>query len=490
MSLNSFKELPDKIRARILLEEYLKRRRETKLLSYKPSKKQLEFHSAGKDWSERLFMAGNQLGKTLAGGFEFAMHLTGRYPNWWAGRRFEKPVSMWAASVSAESTRDNPQRILLGDTEEKFGEGAIPKENIEFNSIRRGTVPGAISHFLVKHVSGGLSKCQFKTYEQGRQKWQGPTLDGVWFDEESPEDIYFEGLTRTNNGQLGQFVFTTFTPLLGMSNVVNRFLSEDSEMRGKYTAVVKMGLRDADHYTDEQKEQILASYPSHEREARANGNPILGSGRVFPIGEESIKIDPFSIPPHFHMIIGVDFGWDHPASVVKLAYDKDNDTVYVVNVWRQREAKISDHAAAIRAMGGNEIPVAWPHDGLQHDKNSGEQIAELLKKEGVNMLPEKASYPDSLTGKGHNTSVEAGIYDMMQRMSTGRLKIFSTCSEWWEEFSLYHRKNGMLVKERDDVICAVRYAIMMLRFSAISAPAWKKANKVLSLGGDNAGWVV
>ena len=55
---------------------------ENKLASYKPYDRQRQFHEAGTSHRERLLMAGNQLGKTLAGAMETAMHATGRYPEW------------------------------------------------------------------------------------------------------------------------------------------------------------------------------------------------------------------------------------------------------------------------------------------------------------------------------------------------------------------------------------------------------------------------
>lgn len=171
-------------------------------------------------------MAGNQLGKTLAGGFECAMHLTGRYPGWWRGRRYERPVKLWAASVTGESTRDNPQRILLGPPaiRDAWGTGAIPGDAIENVTLGRNLADAADS-VVVRHASGGLSLIAFKAYGMGREKWQGETLDGVWYDEEPPLDIYMEGLTRTN--ATGGFTMVTFTPLLGMSGVVRLFLRDD-----------------------------------------------------------------------------------------------------------------------------------------------------------------------------------------------------------------------------------------------------------------------
>lgn len=176
-------------------------------------------------------MAGNQLGKTIAGGAEWAMHLTGRYPDWWDGATFSKPVIMWAAGVTGESTRDNPQRILIGPPpkEEEWGTGMVPKECV-VDWDRAMGIANLLDNVIIKwggggDVQAGESILYFKAYEKGREKWQGPTIDGVWFDEESPLEIYTEGLTRTNNGQRGQFVATTFTPLKGMSDVVHMFLT-------------------------------------------------------------------------------------------------------------------------------------------------------------------------------------------------------------------------------------------------------------------------
>jgi phage terminase large subunit-like protein len=193
---------------------------------YKPYTRQKEFHSAGKEHNERLFMAGNRLGKTYCGSNEWAMHLTGRYPGWWKGRVFNKPVRFWAAGVTTISTRDTVQRLLIGPPaeEELYGTGAIPNDClVDFTRAR--TQPHALDSVSVKHESGGNSYLGFKSYEMGRAKWQGETLDGIWFDEEPPMDIYSEGLTRT--AVAGLFSMLTFTPLMGMSDVVMAFLSEE-----------------------------------------------------------------------------------------------------------------------------------------------------------------------------------------------------------------------------------------------------------------------
>lgn len=212
--------------------EIRRRQQYNKLKSYHPYDKQLDFHKAGKTHNERLLMAGNQLGKTVAGGAEWAMHLTGRYPDWWEGAEFTKPVVMWAAGVTSESTRDNPQRILLGDPaqSELWGSGFIPKDAIVDIGRALG-IRDAVDSVVVKWGGGADvqqqdSSLYFKSYEKGREKWQGQTLEGVWFDEEPPQDIYSEGRTRTQKGERGIFCIMTFTPLLGMSEVVRSFLHE------------------------------------------------------------------------------------------------------------------------------------------------------------------------------------------------------------------------------------------------------------------------
>jgi phage terminase large subunit-like protein len=217
-----------------LEREATRRRNTNRLKHYAPYGKQREFHAAGRVHSERLFMAGNQLGKTLSGGAEWAMHLTGRYPDWWDGAVFEKPVTMWASGVTGDSTRDNPQRILVGPPtqEEDWGTGMIPKDALKDWDRAMG-VPNLLDNVTIKWGGGGdtseTSVLSFKSYEKGREKWQGPTLDGVWFDEEPPLDIYTEGLTRTNAGQRSQFVMITFTPLQGMSEVVSLYLLGDQK---------------------------------------------------------------------------------------------------------------------------------------------------------------------------------------------------------------------------------------------------------------------
>ena len=202
-------------------------------------------------------MAGNQLGKTLAGGFEVAMHATGRYPDWWRGRRFDRPTVGWCCGVTGEVVRDTVQKVLVGRPGQ-IGTGAIPKDALGELVTARG-IADLLDVIKIRHVSGGTSLITLKSYLAGREKFQGETLDWIWFDEEPAADIYTEGLTRTNVGN-GP-VWMTFTPLLGVSEVVRRFLHERSPDR----QVITMTIDDVVHYNEEQKRTIIATTPPTKR---------------------------------------------------------------------------------------------------------------------------------------------------------------------------------------------------------------------------------
>jgi len=433
------------------------KRNRNKLGFYKPYAKQREFHTAGAlPIYERLFMAGNQLGKTWAGGFEVAMHLSGRYPDWWTGRRWDRAITALAGSESSELTRDGVQRILVGPPtdEEAWGTGCIPADALK-DWKRKIGIPDAIDSIKVKHVNGGYSTLLFKSYDQGRSKWQANTVDLVWFDEEPPEDVYSEGRTRTNATKGS--VMLTFTPLLGMSKVVRRFLTEKSDHRH----VTVMTIHDAEHYTPEERQRIIDSYEEHERDARASGIPILGSGRVFPLPDSAVACDPLPIPSWWPQIGGIDFGWDHPTGAVKLAWDRDHDIVYVHQEHRASKLTADQHSLIIGPRKWGEIKWAWPHDGHQADKGTGQQLAGQYKKAGLKMLGSHATFTDG------SNSVEAGVLEMLQRMRDGRWKVFNSCPLWMEEFRLYHREDGKIVKEMDDLLSASRYAMMMLRHARV-----------------------
>jgi phage terminase large subunit-like protein len=174
-------------------------------------------------------MAANRIGKTECGAAEMAMHLTGQYAPWWNGKRFDKPVRAWAAGVTNEGARDVVQEKLIGPPVRRaeWGRGMIPRDCLGEISMARG-IADAIDSVAIRHTSGEFSSLQFKSYSEGRQKWQGQGLEIVWMDEEMPEELYFEALTRTN--ETNGIVYMTATPLLGMTSVMRMFLHEGTRL--------------------------------------------------------------------------------------------------------------------------------------------------------------------------------------------------------------------------------------------------------------------
>lgn len=184
--------------------------------------KHLQFFAGGREHQERCMMAANRVGKTWGvGGYETALHLTGLYPDWWEGFRFDGPIEAWAAGDTSETTRDIVQAALMGPLGE-LGTGLIPKAHIVGEPAKRMGVSGAIDTARIRHVKGGESLLGFKSYDQGRKKFQGTAKHVVWLDEEPPSDVYDECMIRimTTKG----LMLCTFTPLEGLSEIAKRFL--------------------------------------------------------------------------------------------------------------------------------------------------------------------------------------------------------------------------------------------------------------------------
>lgn len=432
--------------------------------------KHLAFFKAGATYRERLFMAGNRVGKTRGGCTEDAYHLTGLYPHWWEGRRFDNEIRAWIAGKTNETTRDILQRELfgkityIGGKKTVDGTGLIPRHCIGAITWKSG-VNGLIDTIQIRHVNGEWSELGLKSYQQGRGSFEGTAQHLIHLDEEPPQEVYTECLMRTatTNG----IVIVTFTPLEGTTEMVDDFVKKAAE---GVKFLIQAGWADAPHLSEETRAELLRSFPKHEHEARTMGIPYAGSGLIFPVDEASIICDPFEIPKHWVQIGGMDFGWDHPTTGAVLAWDRDEDVIYLIGEYTMREKPPEYHARHLLEFK-EWLPWSWPHDGLQHDKGSGEQIAELYRLEGLNMLPERATHDDG------TNSVEAGLMMMLQRMEQGKFKVFKTCTEWLAERRMYHRKKGKIVKQHDDIIDASRYALMMIRH-AMSEPSKTKRSPV------------
>lgn len=401
-------------------------------------------------------MVNHNSGKTRTAGAEVAIHATGRYPAWWTGRRFNKPISAWIGAETNQSSRDVTQEAMLGKLN-SWGTGWLPEGSFDTKqiSVRQCGISDVVDTVMVKHISGGESDVTFKSYQQGDDAWQGKQLDVVWLDEEPGMKLFSEANIRrvARNGIL----FMTRTPLYGMSDVIQHFLNG-----GQGVTVVTATWDDALHLDSRAKEQLLASIPEYERETRTQGVPMMGHGAVFPIADSDITCDPFQLPPSFRYLCAIDFGFDHPAAAVWGAYDADTDVWYIYDSYKADKQAAPYHAQQIKSRG-DWINVAWPHDGLQKDKGSGKPLADQYRLLGVRMLGLSARYDDKT---GSSQAIEPAVLEIWERMRTGRLKIFRNQTDLLAEKRLYHREDGQIVAKNDDILSALRYLTMMRRYAS------------------------
>lgn len=449
-----------------LLEEQDRRQRGRSLFGYYPETgklrrelypKHMQFFEAGSRKIERLFMAANRVGKTEgAGGFEMVLHLTGRYPPWWNGKRFSRPITAWAAGDTSQTVRDIIQRKLYGKIHEP-GTGLIPAEDINNKTMKRG-LPDAIDTIFVKHQSGGLSELTFKSYDQRRESFQGTKIDVVWLDEEPPLDIYTESLLRTTDttgdesADENGIIMLTFTPLMGMSETVMAFLPngqvQDVDASGS-KFVVMATWDDVPHLTEATKKLLWASIPPFQRDARSKGVPQLGAGAIFPVPESDIIVSDFEIPAHWPRAFGMDVGWNRTA-VIWGAIDRDTDVLYLTAEHYRGQAEPAVHAAAIK--GSKNVNQWIPGVIDPAARGRGQRDGGQLLQDYIDL---------GLDLETAFNGVESGLLEIWTRMSTGKLKAFRSLQNWLFEFRLYRRdEKGHIVKSNDHAMDAMRYLVM------------------------------
>ena len=446
----------DRRAAVALLQERAKRESRKKLFTYYPDEgplrrelypKHLAFFKAGATYRERCDMAANRVGKTEGiGGYELTLHLTGLYPPWWEGRRFDKPIRAWAAGTTAETTRDILQRKLLGPLD-NLGTGLIPYNSIIEEPKRDSGIPDCVETVLVRHKpSGGVSRLQFKAYKQGRKSFEGDEQDVILLDEEPPLDVYGECVIRTMTTH--GMIMLGFTPMEGLTDTVLAFMpggQVPKEQKGS-KFIIGITWDEVPHLTAEDKAELLESIPRHLRMARSKGVPNIGSGAIFPYDEEYIRVPDFEVPEYFPRAYGMDVGWNC-TGVVWVAWDRHNDIVYVTGVYKKGKSEPEVHAKAIRDRGG-WIPGVIDPAAM----GSGQ-------KDGTKLMDEYIELDLDLSAA--DNAVESGLFAMEKRITTGRLKVFASCTEWFEEYRIYRRdKNGHVVKENDHLMDPTRYVIM------------------------------
>jgi len=418
--------------------------------------KHMAFFAAGTHYRERLMLAANRVGKTEGVGvYELVLHLTGDYPAWWNGRRFDRPVNAWAAGDTGKTVRDILQHKLLGKWGE-FGTGVLPGASLIGTTSKQG-ISEAVEGVAVRHSSGGTSKLLLKSYDQRREAFQGTEQDIILLDEEPPLDIYTECLLRTmtNNGML----MLTFTPLMGMSAVVLAFLPngklDEASSTGKF--VIMATWDDVPHLTAEAKAELWKAIPAFQRDARSKGVPQLGSGAIYPIPEDDITIADFPLPAHWPRAYGLDVGWNRTAAIWG-AIDREDSTVYLYSEHYKGQAEPVVHVSAIHSRGV-WIPGVIDPASRGRAQKDGDQLLQNYKDLGLDIAEAE-------------NGVEAGLLGVWDRLSGGKIKVFKSCQNWLAEYRMYRRDDkGHVVKNNDHLMDATRYLIASGLDRACTRPA-------------------
>ncbi len=413
--------------------------------------------------------AANQSGKSYSVGGLISYVATGRFPSTYQGWRPKLrtdgaySVVIWVLSTTGQMIRDGLQTILLGDVASgDSGTGLLPKDSIISIQAARG-IAGAVDYCTIRRDDGTTAKIAFKTYEQGRAAIQAEPVSLVVCDELLDDlSMWNELIARTTT--TGGILRLTATERLQSSPVALWF----RDNAGPDVVTFSMSLDDADHLSREEKDAIKASYKSEaELNTRYYGLPFQGAGSVFDTNPSEIaeRIDPSQFPPWYKYLIAVDFshfGRSDTASkfaAVFAAIDPQTQVVRIYDCFKMRGIP-EQHVARIFAGGGRGIRVAWPHDGYQGEAD-GSNLMLLYKKAGLTMLPSHAEFPNH---GGYN--FESGIEALDHALVTGKLKVASHLTPWFDEYGAYERgEDGKVIKRMDDLMSATRQLVMAQRFA-------------------------
>ncbi|MBD5583858.1 MAG: hypothetical protein HDQ88_02140 [Clostridia bacterium] len=434
------------------IEAELKRRKKSDRLSKyntgkKKHKKQLLFHKCKK--RNRWVFGGNRSGKTECGAVECIWMLRGNHPY----RKNKRDVFGWAVSLSQQVQRDVAQAKILS---------YLPKSwiaDITMLSGRKDSPEsGVIDQIKIKNVFGGISTLGFKSCDQGREKFQGSSLDFVWFDEEPPRDVYEECLMRVMDRR-GD-IFGTMTPLKGKTFIYNEiYLNKKLNPQIWHEL---MCWEDNPYLSKKEIKLLENTLDASVLDARRYGRFSDGAGLVYPEFDESIHvIKPFRFPAEWQENISIDPGLNNPLSAHWYCVDWDGN-VYVVAEHFTSGKDIDFHAEAIRQISDK---LGWKRDAKgrisalidsasnQRTLASQKSVAELFCERGILV----------------NTNVNKDIFSGISRVKAflkpdsgeGNLYIFDTCVNMIEEFKTYYWASGDTpVKKDDHCMDELRYFIM------------------------------
>ena len=452
-----------------LLKKVEESRKYNKLHYFEPYEFQKDFYRKGKDQKARALIAANRCGKTFSAAMEIAMHLTGNYPDWWEGRVWDRPIKAVAAGVTSQQVKTVLQLEFLGtenrNVQDLIGTGSIPKKNIDMEkSVKDGP---AVREIYVKHKSGGYSSLLFFAYSQGMEPMQGFTADIAYVDEQDKNnfDLIFSELAKRTATSKGMVV-ATFTPLQGVTTIVEKFWDPNGEL---HDGLTNAGWDDVAHLDEETKEFMLSTTPPHLHNAVSRGIPVLGKGAVYSVGEADISYDDVEIDPRWPKIAGIDIGYTtDPTAGVWVAKDPSTGIYYVYDEYGDVENNswhASQHVPHFHAKGCGKIPIIYDSAARAKVGAHGKGISEMWVEMGLNVLPKSFRNPPWLT-TGKTTSsykdLSLGLTHIYELMATGKIKIHSrNCPNFWREFRKYSYDDKGNPSEKDNHwMDAFRYAIM------------------------------
>jgi phage terminase large subunit-like protein len=402
----------------------------------------------------KLISGGNQLGKTTIITALTTMHIEGRYPDWYKGPRFDKPVRWAIAGPTAAATRDNLTDDLLGPKDDR-GSGMLRESAI--GDIRY-TTGDMIDTFQVKHESGGWSRIKCFSYDQGARRLQGRTLEGVTFDE-SPKIPVVEELQQRLNATRG-FLIGACSPKDEDGIELLEFFEQGAPLRTLHY----YGLDDALWMPADQREELkILNANNPLRDATLYGKPIGAAGSVFTCPVADFEYDPRSVSGR--SIIGIDL--PHSTgffAAVRLV--EEDGTWHAVQEYQAEKLTLAEHASALADMGGELIPIAWPHDGGRV-AGDGFTIAEDLRQRGLQLLPKHASMV-GVDGKEHRSVVT--IIDIVNDMlHAGTLKISKDCPGLSNQLARFRWRKGHVgqkpPRQNDHIVDGLLKAVMMLDYA-------------------------
>lgn len=427
-------------------KELASRKEERKLSSYNKDKihhKQIAFHKCDK--KVRFVFGGNRSGKTECGAVEAIWRARGVHPY----KQNKPDVSGWIVSVSFEVQRDVAQSKILS---------YLPKnwiEEIVMASGRKGSPDsGIIDHIVIRNVFGGYSKLGFKSLDQGREKFQGASLDFVWFDEEPDEDIYNECVMRVLDRE-GD-VWCTMTPLKGLTWVYDKiYLSQNPDIW--YTV---MDWSDNPYLNPKETQKLAEMMTKEELESRKSGKFKASSSLVYPEFDESVHvIEPFDIPFDWQDTISIDPGLKNPLSAHFYAVDYDG-VIYVVAEHYEAEKDIDYHANAIKQIADN---IGWHRDEKGRLKAIIDSAAEQKTLASPKSVADLFYERDILVNTKVNKDLWSGIARVKSLLAQrpARIYIFKNCVNLIREIKTYRYGDGDRPKKVDDhSLDEFRYYVM------------------------------